>query len=64
MPPGRIPLMQVPAVIGGVMTVKCECGWEACFIQPEEHIWMMTIVFQHLQEKHEVVIPTICCYWH
>lgn len=46
------------------MTVKCECGWECCFIQPEEHIVLMNIVFQHLQQAHHVVFPVLCCYWH
>lgn len=55
---------QVPAAIGGVMTVKCACGWEAVFIQPEEHLVLMNIVFQHLQQEHQLVFPVICCYWH
>jgi hypothetical protein len=58
------PFFDVSQVIAGAMTVKCECGWEMVFIQPEEHIVMMNIVFQHLQEVHHVVFPTLCCYWH
>lgn len=60
----RIKYDDVPQVIAGVMTVKCECGWEVCFIQPEEHIVLMNIVFKHLQEVHRVIFPVLCCYWH
>ena len=54
----------VPQVIAGVMTVKCECGWEMPFIMPEESLAVMNFVFEHLQKKHDVKFPTICCFWH
>jgi predicted small metal-binding protein len=54
----------VPACIAGVMTVKCECGWEMVFIQPEEHINLLNFVFEHLKKAHNVVFPQICCFWH
>jgi hypothetical protein len=54
----------VPQMICGAMTVKCECGWEMVFIQPEEHIVLMNVVFQHLQTAHQMVFPALCCYWH
>ena len=54
----------VPTCIAGAMSVKCECGWEMVFIQPEEHLAVLNYVFEHLKQVHQVVFPTICCYWH
>jgi hypothetical protein len=59
----KIQFDPVPQPIAGVMTVKCECGWEMVFIQPEEHIVLMNYVFHHLQDAHHVVFPQICCFW-
>lgn len=51
-------------LIAGVMTVKCECGWEMVTIQPEEAIALLQLVFVHLKEVHGVNFPNICCFWH
>jgi hypothetical protein len=60
----KIQFDPVPQPIAGVMTVVCECGWEMVFIQPEEHIAVMTYVFNHLKQVHHVEFPQICCFWH
>jgi hypothetical protein len=52
-----------PAV-AGVLTSKCECGWEAVFVLPEEHMLMLQKVFEHLVVGHLLILPTITCEWH
>lgn len=54
----------VPQPVAGAMTVKCACGWESVFIMPEEHIYVMNRVFEHLKAEHNIDFPVICCYWH
>ena len=60
----RTQLDPVPQPIAGLMTLKCECGWEMVTIQPEEHIYAMTMVFNHLKFAHHIELPQICCFWH
>lgn len=64
MAPRINPADLIPQPVAGAMTVKCECGWESVFIQPEEHIVVMNVVFQHLKDVHHITFPTICCFWH
>lgn len=54
----------IPQVVAGAMTAKCDCGWESVFIMPEEHMVLITLIFQHLKEKHGIDFPQICCFWH
>lgn len=46
------------------MSVRCECGWEIVVIQPEEHMLLLTHVFQHLKQAHGIDFPNIFCEWH
>ena len=59
-----IPPPQLAEPVAGVMTVKCECGWEMVFLQPEEHIVLLNTVFEHLKQVHGIAFPVLCCYWH
>lgn len=60
----RIHLDPVPQPVAGVMTTKCECGWEAVFIMPEEQVIVIASIFQHLKDGHKLDFPQICCFWH
>lgn len=60
----RINIDPVPQPVAGVMTVKCECGWEMVTIQPEESIFVISCIFTHLKEIHKIEFPPIACFWH
>jgi hypothetical protein len=53
-----------PTATAGVMSVKCECGWEVVLIQPEENIFMLNLLFAHLLVAHHLNLPLITCFWH
>lgn len=60
----RIHFDPVPGITAGVMSVKCECGWEVVVIHPEESIAVMQMVFFHITQVHQIELPTICFFWH
>lgn len=60
----RIQFDPVPSALAGVLTAKCECGWEVVTIQPEESIWLLQTLFVHLIHAHEIKIPEIIMTWH
>ena len=60
----RIKLDPVTQSVAGVMTTRCECGWEIVTIQPEEHVMVMQLVFEHLKLVHNIVFPNIGFFWH
>lgn len=64
MAPRPTPELSIPQVVAGAMTAKCECGWESVFIMPEEHMTLITVVFQHLKDAHHIDFPQIACFWH
>jgi len=60
----RIDFDPVPQAVAGVMTMKCDCGWEMVFVQPEEHLVMLEKLFGHLINKHLLQLPEIRVEWH
>lgn len=60
----RLKLDPVPQPVAGVVSVKCECGWEMALIMPEEHVTLFSYVFLHLKEKHGIDFPQVCVFWH
>lgn len=60
----RIQFDPVPSAMAGVLSAKCECGWEIVSIQPEESIWLWSVIFQHLIEVHKLALPEVSVTWH
>ena len=60
----RIRFVNPPEALAGVMTVQCECGWEVVSIQPEENMWLIQILFNHLHNEHAVRFPSVTFNWH
>lgn len=38
---------------GCIVTVLCSCGWEACFVMPEERFRADSAMIMHAFGKHE-----------
>jgi len=64
MAPPRVQFDPVPNAIAGALTIACECGWEMVVIQPEEDMLLLTYLFHHLEQAHQIQFPKIFCYWH
>jgi hypothetical protein len=60
----REKLDPVPQAVAGLVSMKCECGWECVFLVPEEQIILMQVVFAHLQGEHHLLFPKLECFWH
>lgn len=46
----------MPAIVAGIETVKCQCGWESALIMPEENHLLTIKVLEHIQQ-HGIDIP-------
>lgn len=53
-----------PAVTAGIQSIKCECGWEGCWLKPEETDKMIGEIFSHLVEEHQIRLPTFTSVLH
>ena len=60
----RINTDPVPQIMAGIVTMKCECGWEMIFIMPEEQFVLTTRVLAHLRYAHCIEVPQFDCQWH
>ncbi|MBA0089160.1 MAG: hypothetical protein HRJ53_29570 [Acidobacteria bacterium Pan2503] len=53
----------VPQGRAGVLSARCECGWECTVILPEEHLEMVQAFFTHIQNDHKIPLPEFVCTW-
>lgn len=50
-----------PQGVAGVLTTKCECGWEVVSIMPEEADVLFGLLFHHMQAAHGLKLPIFTC---
>lgn len=53
----------LPAIVAGIETISCQCGWETTSIVPEENFLIINKVLQHIQQ-HGITIPTFTIQMH
>jgi hypothetical protein len=48
----------------GVVSYRCECGWEMVFIVPEESLMILQTILWHFHATHLLRIPVIMNEFH
>lgn len=49
----------VPQATAGIFSTRCECGWEAVHILPEEQDQRLAAIITHIESYHGALRPLL-----